>query len=287
MSSVVPYYAFNKIARRTAFGVGRMAYSKYRSRAYRYGYAAVRAGRFSARAYRAGSKISRWARSRMRSKKRARSYIGKPVGSATAKKVLFRNNVGDIDSRTIYAFDTLDIERGGANDKRERDIVDVRGMKFCFEMTNQLAKPLYVNVAVVHDKRSNDETTTVSESDFFRGNGENRSVDFSTALSSQQMHCLPLNADRFTILAHKRLRLNSKSAALSFQEGQGRNYLNKDFYIPIKRQIRYNDDQGQSKIWLLYWCSGFGDVGGGGSAIETNALSLSEHHITYFREPRR
>jgi len=168
---------------------------------------------------------------------------------------------------------------------RQRDIINVRGFKICMEVTNKGAVPLYFNVAVIAPK---DGAAGVNTVDFFRSSATERARDFSTDLTSLEYHCLPINTDRYTVLKHKRYRLLSGPTGSDYIANSGKNYMNLDWYIPLKRQVRFNNGDGGSpesgKVYFVYWGSGFGQNGG---VIQGNAdMEITERIVTYFREPR-
>lgn len=240
--------------------------------------------------YRAAKMFQRaWKRSRKTPKYRRRTNIGHPVGSGTAKRHEITNTYGFVNSRELNFQDLTDIDKTTALaiNERNRNITNIRGFRICYEIANKREKPLIFHLAVVHDKRSNDATVTVTTNDFFRGWNTTRAVDFGIALGSMEMNCNPLNTERFTILKHKRIHLSVTQGATGtytkFVAGNA-NYRMGKMWVPLKRQIRYEDNAAQSKVWLLWWCDEFDTQPA--SPIVSDAMDFNRHIITYFREPK-
>ncbi len=170
--------------------------------------------------------------------------------------------------------------------KRRTDTVMLSGFKFCFEVDNtdsiDTTKPMYVNFAVLVDKESSSsQTENLGTSDFFRDLRKNkdRSIDFSTGLSSNELHCLPINTDKFGILKHKRMRLAGNNA-----NSVNKQFRNMDFYLRCKRQLRW--DAGNTypegpRVYAVMWCSRFGD--NAGKAVEPDQIKMHGRILTYFR----
>lgn len=235
------------------------------------------------RYYRAARIIGRaWRRNRGRLKNR----IGKAPGTATSKRCAIVNtDVISKATRTIYEINLVQIPKTTTNaiDSRQRDIVNVRGFKLCFQIRNKRPEPLLFNMAVVYDKRSNDAAVVVNENDFFRGAGNDRGQAFSNTLTSNEFHCLPLNKDRFTILWHKRFMIGGDSDTTDIKNVT-RNYRMFHKWLPLKKQIAFDDDNAQSKIWLIYWGDRFLEPASAAAASDT--FDIMEYHKVYFREPR-
>lgn len=219
-------------------------------------------------------------------RKTARDEIGYDAGTTTSKRSLITNTSNLKSTRTLYSTDLTEISQTTTNaiNQRQRDMLYMSGTKLCFEVANARTKPLYVNIAVVHSKKDNDTVGTVGTGDFFRSNGDARTQSFSDALSSLEFHCLPLNSDRFNVLTHKRMVLDPLTAGSGYTASDGKSFTSVDLWVPVKRQIRYNGDEAQSKIWLLYWFDEFDSPQT--TLAAANAVKVAEHHVTYFKEPK-
>lgn len=235
--------------------------------------------------YGAATRIQRaWRRSR-KARGRLKHRIGKPRSTANSKRRTMYSEDNLISTRTLYFRNLVDIPKGTTNSINERDrhICYISGFKLCFELLNRGTPPMCMNLAVVYDKRSNDTVGTVSTSDFFRGGGSGRASDFSNSLSSNEFRCLPMNKDRFTILWHRRIMLGTDDGA-GFSVGNHNNYRVLDKWLPLKKQITWEDGDAQSKIWLLWWCDGF-DIAAAATPL-ANQATVNLRAVTYFRETK-
>lgn len=272
--ATMPYARAAKRAR-TAYAIGSYAVRQAR-----------RHYRSNKGTYRAAAKaIQRAWRSR-KARTNNLSRIG-AIGKAISKRA---NTEADsipltINSRTLYFTQINQIEKATDNelDRRIRDSVYIKGFKCCMEFENNLNRPMYFHSAIVYDKRSNDGTTIVTTDDFFRSRqGNERSVDFSTALSSLEFRCLPLNTDRFSVLRHKRFFLTPVNSGAGFTAASGKNYKLYEDYIRLKKLVRWNDNQAQSKIWWLQWFDYYGRVGG--DPAEVGGATMTRMCTMYFKD---
>lgn len=220
--------------------------------------------------------------------KRERMKIGHS-NTATSKRNIVQNSSNNsLSSRTLNAYNLTEIPKTSTNeiDKRQRDICYISGFKICGEIKSGGGSPVLVNYAVVYDKRSSDGTLFPTTSDFFRGSGTERAMDFDTSLSSVEFHCAPLNTDRFVVLLHKRFTLapNPSTTSAGYTSNNRENYRSFDWWIPLKKQIRFEDGRAQSHVWLLFWCDRHNSPGG--TLPNPTTMIWSHKIITYFREPK-
>lgn len=222
--------------------------------------------------------------------KRARKHgVGKVRGTANSKRCEIENNNGFMNTRTLYQTELTEISKTSTNaiNARQRDLIYISGFKICLEYQNKTTLPVYLNIAIVHDKRTNDSQLQITDlDDFFRGSAQQRTKSFSTALTGNEFRCLPLNTDRFTVLKHIRLHLTPNQATVpGFDYRNGRNYGFKQMWCPLKRQIRYGDDEhAQSKLWLIHWCDQFGR-----NSLQpavSDAINFNKKIVTYFKETK-
>lgn len=258
-----------------AYKKARLAYSLARS----YGPTAVRMGKRIFRAYK---------RYRGRKKRsfRATNFGDRP-GTGTGKRhVTSEINALPLDTSTLYSYGITDIAQGDDINNRERRMVNLRGFKLCMELENDHTTPMYINIAVLCPR---DGAAGVVNGDFFRGSSTARALDFDDAgITGMEYHCLPINSDRYTILKHKRYRLDPSSEA-AYKNSNGTNFKNVDWYIPIKRQLRYNnqptnDQPENGRCFLVYWFAPF-QASAGAVAI-TGVVNVSQRVVAYFRDPK-
>lgn len=261
--------------------------------AYRYGSLAYRYG---PTAFKYGSRAVRWAYKRYQKKKRkkgpakkARQSIGEQIGTSSCK-----NRIQSLDSafssrstRTLYIEDLCNIPHTpGEKNQRERNIINIRGFKICMAVKNNNNIPLYLNVALLSPKNQGGITVE----NFWRSNGEERGQDFSSNQPSLAYHCLNINTDKFYILKHKRYRLahDNPAGGTLFQDNKGNSFMNLDWYVKLKRQIRYDRTDTSlpidGAVYLVYYADGW--TASQGSAPVANAFEVMQRHITYFRESK-
>lgn len=263
------------------------------------------AGTYGPRAAWAAGKIARfaynrWRRGRKRSAKRARkaSNVGKrarrkfgdPLGSSNAKRSLLDNDTKHYPcaTRTLYVEDLLQFQKDSIRlDARNRDIINFRGCKMCFEIFNNLSQPTYVNVALV-SRKDNKESDTDLGSDLWRGNGNMRAFDFTNSTSALTYRCANINTDKYLVHKHKRYLIGANNTSAGFSEQQ-HSYRMIKWYVPFKRQLRF-EDPGEAptnapvnaNLYLIWWCCRYGQ--GPGAAPEANSLQFNHRIIRYFRE---
>lgn len=224
-------------------------------------------------------------------RRRIMRTIGERPGQSTAKKnvqVLDSTTAG-YNTRTLWSDDVSQLTKQGTLDEidyRNRDIANLRGLKFCWELRNDNATPMHFNMAVISPK--NDKVTTISNTDFFRDWTNTRARDFSTTLSSNDFRCRPINKDIYDIICHKRYTLggaNEQATNASFSSARS-NYRTIDFYIKINRQFRYDGTSTSAegrRIFVVFWGDLWGNNSGAGG---TNNIWLNRRTILYFREPK-
>lgn len=283
MASLVPYAG--AIAPRTALYGFRAA-----SRIQR----AYRAYRFASRFKRRAMPYVRYGKRRYRAvaraaKRRRFSPPNPSVGTANSKRHVIQQDStsANIATRTLTVHDLSAIPHSANNtiNERQRNMINLRGTKICMELKNNLTAPLYVNCAVIVPKLATAPVTT----DFFRGSDSSRAQTFSTTtLTGLQFHCLPINADKYHILWHKRYKLvplDNTSGAVALS---GKNYMTISKYVKYKRQIRYSTTgdvtaEGGAPHFV-FWSSTFDSNAGAGS--QAAALTVQRRFVSYFKEPK-
>lgn len=254
-------------------------YSKARTAA-KYAYAhrkeAAQAARTIKRAY------QRWSR-------RKADHPLKKVGETPSTGVEKRHetvatSLGTKNTRQLYYSDILDIPRGTDINSRERDIINVKGFKLRMEFQNLTSTGnfLLLNVALICPKSA----SSVVSARFFRGDGNTRGVDFANALSSTEMHGMPINTDKYIVLHHSRYTLGESSNDFPTD------YLWIDKYIKINRQFRYEgnvDGTGtentNDRLFLCYWADE--SMQAGGTVPAANVYRTQNKGTIYFNEPHQ
>lgn len=229
--------------------------------------------------FKKGRKAAKTIQKAWRNRHKGLDAMGHDLGSATAKTDTGTQDNAVTSTRTLNSRALIQLTRGDNINARERDIIDLRGFKFCVQAQNlRTNAPLYVNVAVVSSKF--DPTQAPTTAGFFRGENSSRGDNFDVNLQSAEFHCLPINTDKYFIQAHHRIQL----APFNTQQ---KDYAMKEFYVPIKRQIRFDDSGSGSlnrQFYLVWWCDIL--LAASGSLPVSTALSLQWKAVTVFREPK-
>lgn len=217
------------------------------------------------------------------------SNVGQPVGVDNGKHHQSLNtNPTSKSTRTLYDRGLFSgIVRGQNLNNRERNIIDVRGVRVCMELHNTSTSHLLFNIAVISPKAAAD-AIAITSTNFFRSedNTDSRGDDFADALTSNEFHCLPINTDLYTVLKHQRMVLApAPGDATTFQSNTRDNYTTLQFWVPIKRQIRYENSTGEpvdGNCFVVYWADQAMKAGG---TTAVPSYEVTERFLTYFREP--
>ena len=251
--------------------------------------------RYGPEALQAGKKIAKWAASKgrrskrfkkaRRKKRKVTNHIGEEPGEDTAKTHIIEDSAGPASqsTRTLYFEDCSVVPKTPTNEinGRQRDIVNYRGFKVCQEWKNKSSFPLLCNVAVIALK--GDADTPNLTSDFFRGYGSDRNLNFGDGLESLDFHCKPINTDKYSVIKHMRFRLGSAAGNESEGFHDLPNYTMNEFYVPINRQLRYRGDGTcHTPFFLVHWCDEFQTPGG---TPGQPVFDFSQNVTAYFKEP--
>lgn len=215
--------------------------------------------------------------------------IGLPKGISTCKNTTYTANV-EPTMWSAAAAQITNCSKGTGISQRLTNSIDCSGVKvemFIRNKNTTQGTPAGIpsdqyqyNVAVLAPMAA----IAINENDFFRSvtNADSRTIDFATAVSSMDLHTLPINTDKFTVLAHKRFRLSNPS-----NPGGGTWKKDLNFYIPVNRQLTYTGegfDTCQNPIFLVYWVSKMFRPNGDGSTGFPVA-DMAIRATMFFREP--
>lgn len=264
---------------RRAVPVARWAYKRRRTGLNTYR-AVKQTADWLARAERASSKISRAYR-RYKSKKAARRNIGERVSSSTARPIDTQSiSPNNLVERQLYVQRINWPVQGSGRDQRERFVINLRGIKFCQDFaatsgfTTINASTVYLNVAVVTNKHD-PQADGINNNRWFRSYTNARGTDFNNLNSGIDLHCRPINTDEWNVLAHTRTQLHSLDAP------SGNTTYRFMKYIPIKRQVRFDQDGIAShNIFIVWWLALPGEQG---LPNATQIVKTTWHHVLYFR----
>ena len=244
----------------------RRAFARPRRRAYR---------RYGTRKRRYG-RSTNLRRFKLRARRRVGNYIGADArqshvldpgaASLPVRDVMF------IATRTLYGMLCTDIAKMTSTFNRTARFfqkVNFRGVAVHMVLRNTHTLPVVFNYAVVSSKNqkySISAGTTapstvpgMANSGFFRFYGNSRDTNFSNSLSSIEFNYSPIDTDKFNVHMHRRTLLNATTndGSTGYRNESGSNFKQIRTYVPIKRQLRYNDDSDdlcETPIFLVYWC---------------------------------
>lgn len=279
--ALVTYGSVNRLARRASYAHPYGKYVRAGVRVYNTGRAFAPYAKAAISSFRSYRKRKAFANARK--KKRVRYSLGNRIGHATAKRN--EEEIGataTMNTKTLYSQRLIQIQRTGTTDdleKRQRDIVNMRGVKICFWVRNTDSvnnKPMFFNWAIIVPKNDDSNSSTIATNDFFRGTGGQRSQTFATSLSFLDLRCLPINADKYRILHHKRMFITSDLN----ESNKGERLWEQ--YIPINRQIVFDSetDFPRKNLYMVWWCS---------NSTNSTTGALGEYRwriVRYFKEPK-
>jgi len=229
-------------------------------------------------------------------RRRKAKMIGNRPGAGSAKRRLIEGYTV-INTKTLSGnVRLLAIPRQTDGDEavlntRQRNVVNFRGLKICVqldlqEVTGSTGDNVYVNFALVSPKNQYDKDATIGTDEFFRGQDGSRFTDFTGAnLTGLDCRCLPINADKYIIHTHKRMKMGPWEST----EGKGEKTF--EFYHKLGRQVPYNTTgtadhltypEGRD-IWMVYWCA---EASEGLGTPTTGLLGVRYRILQYFREPK-
>lgn len=224
------------------------------------------------------------------------------IGNFGYASMTTENQTADLlPSKTLYLQNLTLIERLSTYDpaqdpaylnKRERDIVNLRGFRFRCHFQNTLQAPITLHFAIMLNKTEN-----IWNPRFFN-TWDKRGVNFSdNSLTGLDYQTLPVNRDDRVLLYHKRYKIAGNVQALDrdYITGAKNNWINISKWIPIKRQLTYKSEDEAScndKIFLALWWSSALEPGQNPS-FTTNPVGLPLDNlkgrvecVAYWRNPR-
>lgn len=276
------------LARRGLRAASYHPYARHASRAltaYRYGRAAYPYVRSAVNMYksrRAGrAKISNRAK-----KRAAMRRVGNPVGSSSAKWDQLKVGLTNMSPEVLNQLPLLDITKvlstvpGSPYNRRMSDQINMRGIKFCMNFRVESAMgtaKAWMNIAVISPKTDLTSSSIIPNTEFFRHpTGDRRDIDFNDpSLNNVDYRCCGINTDRYNVHKRQVLTLGPTQSTEGFKE----RYL--EFYMPIKRQVRYQDSSSfpeGKNMYLVWW---FSTSDGGTPA---NSIRFQYSVKRYFRD---
>lgn len=228
---------------------------------------------------------------------KARRQVGLRVGSSNCKSDELQPIAADSATKTLNRTTRLlALTRSSDVDDRSsrlQDSVNFRGVKICFRVNlkdvsaaGKGSSKFAFNWAIISPRQEDELATSIPEQDFFRGSGEqSRAQDFSAGLTGLDLHCLPINKDKYIIHRHKRILMGPYEST----EGKSEKYF--ATYLPVKRKIIYNNTGTAEQqtfpigkdMWMVWWGAFLSEDGG---AVITPAYTTQYKVVKYFREPK-
>lgn len=198
----------------------------------------------------------------------------------------------DVRTRILYSNALTLLPHGNERNTRYENVVNVGGIKLQGMVANLAEYPIIMNLAIVHPRSLTPTTQDISATQFFRDYGPSRATNFGTNLNCIQMTTNPINTDMYTVLWRKRKLIpNAKLGDTNPFDNQSKSsyiFINK--YIPIKRQLRFENDSSQDPedghLILVMWYDALLDPADTAASTE-GKLRCQFRNLLYFREGRR
>lgn len=239
-------------------------------------------------------RMSRMSKRRRYSKLRTARMrrIGERIGSQSCRTTVVGLDSGTVkkDGRSLYQQTLISVSKGSAMDQRERNIINVRGIKSEILVKNEFTAPLMLNIAIVSPKADAaiTELGVVATKDFFRGYMGKRYQTFSEALSCIEMHYSGINTDIWHVLRHKRYMLGvGAKNSTAYDDPNRPSYRKIKWYLKVRRQVRFEDDSTvpvDGQMYMVFWCDTFG--GTPGLTPQQDVLFWADRQTLYFKNPR-
>ena len=214
--------------------------------------------------------------------------VGEPVGSSSAKWTQLQQSLTAINPQTIYQVKLLNVTKtistvsGSPYNRRLTDHVNFRGLKICLNFRVEGAigtAKAWMNIAIISPKTDLASNSNIGNSEFFRSlTGDTRDIDFgNVGLNNLDYRCCGINTDRYNVHKREVMTLGPTTSTEGFKERY------KEFYFPVKRQVRYQDTSEYPEGKNMYLVVWFSTSDGG-----TPASSVKWQYTIkqYFREPR-
>jgi len=227
-------------------------------------------------------------RAKLRRGVAARKKIGFAPGTTTTRFARqFATFDTTVNDRTLFSVDVTDIPRGINITERIRDVVEFRGIRLCYRIRNLDGNGnMYHHWALISPKT---DAVGVSTNNFFRSDAPQttgRGRDFDNTLDAHEFHCLPINPDKWNIIRHRKYTLGTITASSSIARTND-SWREIREWIPIKRQLRYDDDNVantcSTPIFFVHWSARWNSPGG---TAPTAVVNTSYRIHAYFNNPK-
>jgi len=220
----------------------------------------------------------------------AASQFGHPYGASDGiKRWVAKDQNYAIVTRNLQVEALLNIPpqttATGQEHFREKDRVNLHGIKLTWRLINNLADSLLtVNYAIVSPRSRG---TGIAVDDWFRNNDTTLGRDFTIALNNMEMSTLPINPDLYTVFVHKRFKVAPSGDTVSPTRQFAiayKNWMEIDHYLPIRRQIRFQDSAPTSQLYVCWWVDGYNNPGGTASITTTTGNPISLKAVVFYKD---
>lgn len=234
---------------------------------------------------RKAAKAMRKTRTRKAPRKRSKaSDVGEPMKIVHLKReqTFVQTDIAT-NTRTLYDNEITALGGGNGEDERHRQLINCKGIEVCYHYYNIGVQPKFVNIAIIAPKHT---TSGVSTADFFRSNSGDRGTNFSTALSALELHYLPINTDIYTVLRHYRHQVGAQADSPQYNSDTGpANFISKKIWLPVNRQLRYDNTLATSCSTPIYVCWWFDRMRTPpGQAVATGQGNFSFMHTMFYTD---
>jgi len=227
-------------------------------------------------------------RSRQRYKRQRRELrkVGHKPGTSSCKTRVSSYISDNLNICELKVHELIQIEKdstGADISKRERDIVNFRGVKFWVNFQSlELVNDIDVNIAIIMSK----EEETPDHLNFLRDYGSNRWQAMDINNSYLMNSCAPINTDVYTVLMRKKFKLQPRPTSTNNSVFMHSAKLMK-YYVKVNRQLRFDGlttNPSEGRMFLCIWGDECSRSPGG--VADTNEYTHQIEIINYFREPK-
>lgn len=218
-----------------------------------------------------------------------RSNVGQVVGTGTTKKSQTHLKEGEnMITGSLTQYEITDIPAGPQINERERLILNLRGFKIKMYFQATADVPVVINWAILAGRGKN----IISKEDIHRTVGTTRSGALDVTSAGFLNAFADINVDEYVVFKHKRFVLSESVVSDTlgpFNTEQVRSsWKMKEFYWPLKRQMRFENQNTSScveKIFLVAWVSDPSEAGSVNNQPRTLA-KWSQQVVAYYKEPK-
>lgn len=230
----------------------------------------------------AAKKIQALARGRRTRKNKIHltGKIGHRPGTSGAKKdIQLTSAYTTYNDCALYFTELTDIDKTTTNaiNGRQGNACFLSGTKLHMRLYNTHdASPIKIHFAVVSPVAAK----TITSAGWFRDWTTSRDKDMSTTLD-EISYDDPINSDRYITHWRTSFTLAPKDSSVTHHTGR-MSYTEFSKYIPVRRNIRFNDDSDEeceSPVFLVWWAK---RLQGPGQAL--SAYDASIRLVSFFHE---